>query len=141
PAGYQYPIVAMREQGVDTDSLSQIPVEVNNNAVLAVANGDSEVGFAYWDARVTVIAEVPDIAEQAVVFAYTDMIPNGGVAVSNSLPDDLVAELTTLMDEYADSSDEAADVMFNLVGLSDWTSEIAQDEITRYGEILAEFAG
>lgn len=141
PAGYQYPIVAMREQGVDTDSLSQIPVEGNNNAVLAVANGDAEVGFAYWDARVTVIEEAPDVADNAVVFAYTDMIPNGGVAASSNLPEDLVAELTTLMDEYADSSDEAADVMFNLVGLSDWTNETAQDEITRYGEILAEFAG
>ena len=32
-----------------------------------------------------------------------------------------------------------ADVMFNLVGLSDWTSETAEDEITRYGEILALF--
>ncbi|WP_420115069.1 phosphate/phosphite/phosphonate ABC transporter substrate-binding protein [Pseudactinotalea sp.] len=141
PAGYQYPIVAMREQGVDTDALNQIPVEGNNNAVLAVANGDAEVGFAYWDARVTVIEEVPDVADQAVVFAYTEMIPNGGVAASSNLPEDLVAELTTLMDDYADSSDAAADVMFNLVGLSDWTNETAQDEITRYGEILAEFAG
>ena len=57
------------------------------------------------------------------------------------VPDDLVAELTTLLDDYADSSDEAADVMFDLVGLSDWTSETAEDEITRYGEILEQFAG
>ena len=39
------------------------------------------VGFAYWDARTTVTEEVPDIAEKVVAFAYTDMIPNGGVAV------------------------------------------------------------
>lgn len=141
PAGYQYPIVAMREQGVDTDALSQVPVEGNNNAVLAVYNGDATVGFAYWDARVTVLEEAPDIAEEVVVFAYSDMIPNGGVAVANTLPDDLVAELTELMDGYAESSDEAADVMFNLVGLSDWTSETSEEEIVRYGEILAEFAG
>lgn len=139
PAGYQYPIVAMREQGVDTDSLNQIPVEGNNNAVLAVANGDAEVGFAYWDARVTVSEEVPTVGEDVVVFAYTEMIPNGGVAVSNSLPADLVEQLTTLMDDYADSSDEAADVMFNLVGLSDWTSDTQPEQIDRYGEILAEF--
>ncbi|WP_221586079.1 PhnD/SsuA/transferrin family substrate-binding protein [Microbacterium sp. G2-8] len=142
PAGYQYPVVAMREQGLDTDAdIEQIPVEGNNNAVLAVANGDAEVGFAYWDARTTVSEEVPDIAEKAVAFAYTEMIPNGGVAASSALPDDLTAELTTLMDEYADSSDEAADVMFDLVGLSDWTDETAEDEITRYGEILEQFAG
>ncbi len=142
PAGYQYPVVLMREAGLDTDAdITQVPVEGNNNAVLAVANGDAEVGFAYWDARTTVVEEVPDIADKAVAFAYTEMIPNGGVAVTDSLPDDLVAELTTLMDDYADSSPEAADVMFELVGLSDWTAETADDEIARYGEILEQFAG
>jgi phosphonate transport system substrate-binding protein len=141
PAGYQYPVVAMREAGINTDSgITQVPVEGNNNAVLAVYNGDAEVGFAYWDARTTVTEEAPDVAEKVVAFAYTDMIPNGGVAVSSSLPADLVNQLTELMDGYAESSDEAATVMFDLVGLSDWTNETAEGEITRYGEILAEFA-
>ncbi|MDF2507847.1 MAG: transporter substrate-binding protein, partial [Microbacterium sp.] len=141
PAGYQYPVVAMREQGVDTDAgITQVPVEGNNNAVLAVYNGDAEVSFAYWDARTTVTEEAPDVADKVVAFAYTEMIPNGGVAVTSTLPDDLVAELTTLLDDYADSSEEAASVMFDLVGLSDWTSETAEEEIARYGEILAEFS-
>lgn len=141
PAGYQYPVVTMREAGIDTDKdIQQIPVEGNNNAVLAVYNGDAEVGFAYWDARTTVTDEAPDIADKVVAFAYTDMIPNGGVVASSTLPADLVAKLTELMDGYADSSDEAATVMFDLVGLSDWTSETADEEITRYGEILQQFA-
>lgn len=141
PAGYQYPVVAMRDAGIDTDAgIAQIPVEGNNNAVLAVHNGDAEVGFAYWDARTTVLEEAPGVADDVVAFAYTEMIPNGGVAVAPSLPDDLVAELTTLMDDYADSSDEAADVMFDLVGLSDWTAETSDEEIARYGEILQQFA-
>ena len=141
PAGYQYPVVAMREQGIDTDSgITQVPVEGNNNAVLAVYNGDAEVTFGYWDARTTVTEEAPDIAEKVVAFAYTDMIPNGGVAVSPSLPADLTKRLIELMAGYADSSEEAASVMFDLVGLSGWTSDTAPEEITRYGEILAEFA-
>ncbi|WP_053386353.1 phosphate/phosphite/phosphonate ABC transporter substrate-binding protein [Leucobacter japonicus] len=141
PAGYQYPVVAMRDAGIDTDAdISQVPVEGNNNAVLAVANGDAEVSFGYWDARTTVTAEAPDVADKVTAFAYTEMIPNGGVAVSNTLPADLVEQLTKLMDDYADSSDEAKTVMFDLVGLSDWTSETADDEISRYGEILTQFA-
>ncbi len=141
PAGYQYPVVTMREAGIDTDKdIEQIPVEGNNNAVLAVYNDDAEVGFAFWDARTTVSEEAPDIAEKVVVFAYTDMIPNGGVAVSSELPDDLVDQLTELLDVYADSSEEAASVMFDLVGLSDWTAETADDEIARYGEVLEQFA-
>jgi phosphonate transport system substrate-binding protein len=140
PAGYQYPIVNMREQGIDTDKdIKQIPVEGNNNAVLAVYNGDAEVGFAYWDARVTVTKEAPDIAKKVVAFAYTDMIPNGGVAVSKTLPGDLAAKFTTLMDKYADSSEDAKKVMFNLVGLSDWTANTAPQEIERYGEVLKQF--
>tara|TARA_B100001971_G_scaffold29933_1_gene24297 strand:- start:229 stop:1203 length:975 start_codon:yes stop_codon:yes gene_type:complete len=141
PAGFQYPIMTMREGGIDTDNdIKQIPVEGNNNAVLAVYNDDAEVGFAYWDARTTVRDEAPDIAEKVVVFAYTDMVPNGGVAVSPDLPADLVTQLTNLMDGYADSSEEAASVMYDLVGLSDWTPAIALHEITRYGEVLAQFA-
>ncbi len=141
PAGYQYPVVAMRDAGIDTDTdIVQVPVEGNNNAVLSVYNGDAEVSFGYWDARTTVTAEAPDVADKVVAFAYSEMIPNGGVAVAPTLPADLVAELTTLMDEYADSSEEAATVMFDLVGLSDWTSETATEEIARYGEILTQFA-
>lgn len=141
PAGYQYPVVAMRDAGIDTDAdIEQVPVEGNNNAVLAVANGDAEVSFGYWDARTTVTAEAPDVAEKVTAFAYTEMIPNGGVAVAPTLPDDLVAQLTELMADYAGSSDEAATVMFDLVGLSGWTAETADEEIARYGEILDEFS-
>ncbi|KSW20577.1 phosphate/phosphite/phosphonate ABC transporter substrate-binding protein [Cellulomonas sp. B6] len=142
PAGYQYPVVALRDAGIDTDAdIAQIPVEGNNNAVLSVYRGDAAVSFGYWDARTTVVKEAPDVADKVVAFAYTEMIPNGGVAVSSTLPDDLVEKLTTLMDGYADSSPEAKDVMFDLVGLSDWTSETAPEQITRYGEILQQFAG
>lgn len=141
PAGYQYPVVAMQDAGIDTDQdIVQVPVEGNNNAVLAVHNGDAEVSFGYWDARDSVLEEAPDVAENVVAFAYTEMIPNGGVAVTNTLPDDLVSELTTLLDDYAESSDEAAEVMYDLVGLSDWTAETDEEEITRYGEILEMFA-
>ncbi len=141
PAGYQYPTVTMRDAGIDTDKdITQVPVEGNNNAVLAVYNGDAEVSFGYWDARTTVTSEAPDVADKVVAFAYTEMIPNGGVAVSPTLPADLVEQLTTLMDNYADSSDEAQAVMFDLVGLSDWTGDTQEQEITRYGEILKQFA-
>jgi len=108
--------------------------------VLSVYNGDAEVSFGFWDARSSVLKEAPDVADKVVAFAYTDMIPNGGVAVSSALPDDLVKKLTTLMDEYVDSSDEAKQVMTDLVSLTDWTPETNQDEIDRYGEILQKFS-
>ncbi|MDJ1370690.1 phosphate/phosphite/phosphonate ABC transporter substrate-binding protein [Gulosibacter molinativorax] len=140
PAGYQYPVVAMQAAGIDTDNgIKQVPVEGNNNAVLAVYNGDAEVSFGFWDARSTVLEEAPDVAEKVVAFSYTEMIPNGGVAVTQDLPEDLVAQLAELMDGYAQSSAEAETVMFDLVGLSDWTAETESEQIDRYGEILKQF--
>lgn len=140
PAGYQYPVVAMEEQGVSIDNVNQIPVEGNNNAVLAVANGDAEVSFGFWDARSSVLEEDPSVAEEVVAFAYTEPIPNGGVAASADMDPELRDKLAEAMDNYAESSDEAADVMYNLVGLSDWTADTQEEDITRYGEILEYFA-
>lgn len=140
PAGYQYPVVAMEDQGLDVDGLTQVPVQGNNNAMLAVLNGDAEVGFGYWDARSSIIKESPEAAEKLVAFAYTDMIPNGGVVTSKELPADLTEKLTTLMDGYADSSDEAKTVMNDLVGLTDWTADTQPAEIEKYGEIYERFS-
>lgn len=140
PAGYQYPVVAMEEEGISVDDLNQIPVEGNNNAVLAVANGDAEVSFGFWDARSSVLEENAAIAEDVVAFAYTEPIPNGGVAASSDMDPELRDKLIQAMDNYAESSDEAADVMYNLVGLSDWTADTQEEDITRYGEILEHFA-
>lgn len=140
PAGYQYPVVAMEEQGVNVDALNQVPVEGNNNAVLALANGDGEVSFGFWDARSSVLEENPDVATDVVAFAYTEQIPNGGVAVRNDLDPELKEQLIEAMDNYAESSDEAADVMMDLVGLSDWTADTQEEDINRYGEILEYFA-
>ena len=122
------------------DNVNQIPVEGNNNAVLAVANGDAEVSFGFWDARSSVLEEDPSVAEEVVAFAYTEPIPNGGVAASADMDPELRDKLAEAMDNYAESSDEAADVMYNLVGLSDWTADTQEEDITRYGEILEYFA-
>lgn len=139
PAGYQYPIVTLEDEGVDVDKLTQVPVQGNNNAMLAVLKGDAEVGFGYWDARASIIKEAPEAATDMVAFAYTEMIPNGGVVVAKSLPEDLKAKLAELMDTYVDSSDEAKQVMQDLVGLTDWTKDTNQAEIERYGEIYTRF--
>lgn len=139
PAGYQYPVVNMEDQGIDVDKLTQVPVQGNNNAMLAVLNGDAEVGFGYWDARASIIKEAPEAATDMVAFAYTEMIPNGGVVAANSLPEDLKAKIADLMDTYVDSSEEAKQVMQDLVGLTDWTKETNESEIERYGEIYTRF--
>ena len=67
------------------------------------------------------------------------LVEQEGMVVPDTLPDDLKQKLTELMDNYADSSEEAKQVMKDLVGLTDWTAETNEDEIQRYGEIYTRF--
>lgn len=109
PAGYIYPIVALQEAGLDTDNdIQQIPVTANDASVLAVYNGDAEVGFSFWDARTIVAKDTTDIGEKVVVFALTEEIPNDGVALSADLSPELQERITTALAEFSDTEEGSA---------------------------------
>ncbi|MBU4336618.1 MAG: phosphate/phosphite/phosphonate ABC transporter substrate-binding protein [Actinobacteria bacterium] len=118
PAGYIYPILALQEAGIDTDTdIQQIPVTANDASVLAVYNGDAEVGFSYWDARDIVAKDTPDVGQKVVVFALTDEIPNDGVALTSDLPAALQTEITQDLEEYS-SSDEGSKVLQSIYSIT-----------------------
>jgi phosphonate transport system substrate-binding protein len=138
PAGYQLPVLALEEQGVNIDDIEQVPVTGNDNLVMAVYNGDAEVGFAYWDARSAIDAtEIPDLGEKVVVFGLSDMYPNGGVVLSDDLPQDLRDQITTLMDNYSDVDPET---LQNLFSQTDWTPA-DPDAIDLARQVNARFSG
>jgi len=104
PAGYIYPILALKNAGINTDTdISAVPVTGNDASVLAVYNGDAEVGFSFWDARSTVAKDKPDVGQKVVVFALTDMIPNDGVAVSGELSPQLQDKITQALEDYSNT--------------------------------------
>jgi len=106
PAGYIYPILALQEAGIDTDSdIEQLPVTANDASVLAVYNGDAEVGFSFWDARDIVMKDVPDVGEKVVVFALSDEIPNDGVALSKDLSPALQKKITAALEDYSNTEE------------------------------------
>ena len=106
PAGYIYPILALQEAGVDTDNdIEQLPVTANDASVLAVYNGDAEVGFSFWDARDIVIADKPDVGQKVVVFALSDEIPNDGVALTSDLSKELQDKITKALEDYSNTPD------------------------------------
>lgn len=106
PAGYIYPVLALQEAGLDTDAdIEQIPVTANDASVLAVYNGDAEVGFSFWDARTIVVKDTPDVGQKVVVFALTEEIPNDGVALAASLSPELQDRITTALEDYSTSPD------------------------------------
>lgn len=118
PAGYIYPILALKNAGLDTDSdIEQIPVTANDASVLAVYNGDAEVGFSFWDARDIVAKDKPDVGEKVVVFALTDEIPNDGVALTKSLSPELQEEITTALADYS-ATEEGSAVLTSIYSIT-----------------------
>lgn len=122
PAGYQYPMVALMDAGVDpAKDIQQVPVTANDASVLAVYNGDAEVGFSFWDARKIVSAdEAPDLGQKVVVFALTSMIPNDGVALSDDLSPELRQKITDALDHFADTPEgaEALQAIYSITDLA-----------------------
>ena len=109
PAGYIYPILALQEAGIDTDTdIEQIPVTANDASVLAVYNGDAEVGFSFWDARTIVASDTPDVGQKVVVFAMTEEIPNDGVALTDDLSPELQDRITQALQSYSESEEGSA---------------------------------
>jgi len=109
PAGYIYPILALQEAGIDTDTdVEQLPVTANDASVLAVYNGDAEVGFSFWDARDIVMKDVPDVGQKVVVFALSDEIPNDGVALSSDLSPALQDKITAALEDYSNTEEGSA---------------------------------
>lgn len=118
PAGYIYPVLALQEAGLDTDTdIEQIPVTTNDASVLAVYNGDAEVGFSFWDARTIVASDTPDVGQKVVVFALTEEIPNDGVALAASLSPDLQDRITTALEDYS-NTDEGSQVLTDIYSIS-----------------------
>ncbi|WP_414647588.1 phosphate/phosphite/phosphonate ABC transporter substrate-binding protein [Cellulomonas sp.] len=118
PAGYIYPVLALQEAGLDTDAdIEQLPVTANDASVLAVYNGDAEVGFSFWDARTIVAKDTPDVGQKVVVFALTEEIPNDGVALAASLSPELQDRITTALEDFS-NTDEGSQVLTDIYSIS-----------------------
>lgn len=118
PAGYIYPILALQEAGLDTDTdIQQIPVTANDASVLAVYNGDAEVGFSFWDARTIVQKDTPDVGQKVVVFAMTEEIPNDGVAVSSDLSPELQDRITTALEDFS-NTEEGSEILISIYSIT-----------------------
>ncbi|GAA5229402.1 phosphate/phosphite/phosphonate ABC transporter substrate-binding protein [Arthrobacter cryoconiti] len=101
PAGYIFPVAAMKKAGVSVDDVSAIKVTANDASVLAVYKGDAEVGFSYWDAREVVKSDTPDVGSKVVVFALTDEVPNDGMSISSKLSPDWQKKISDAMLDYS----------------------------------------
>ncbi|ALE06509.1 phosphate ABC transporter substrate-binding protein [Arthrobacter sp. ERGS1:01] len=119
PAGYIFPVAAMKTAGLTLDDVSPIKVTANDASVLAVEKGDAEVGFSYWDAREVVASDTPDVGNKVVVFALTDEIPNDGMSISSKLSPEWQKKVSDAMLDYAGTPDgvKALTAIYQITGM------------------------
>lgn len=97
-SGYQVPLIQWGEVtgGDPLNDLSLLEAGDHDNTPVAVAKGDAEIGFSFWDARDD---ENQEIVDNVVVFAYTPEITNDGVVVSGDLSEDWQQKIADAMME------------------------------------------
>lgn len=121
-SGFYYPATQLGELGLDVNDLSgSFFAGGHPNAVLAVANGQASVGVSFNDAREEVVAEQPTIGEDLTVFAWSENIPNDGIAVASDVPEDLRDAISDAFLAIADTEDGLAilDAVYNIDGFAD----------------------
>ena len=127
-SGYIFPATIFIAQGIDPETgIDPIFAGGHDSSVIAVCEGDAEVGVAFDDARGAAETEC-DIASNVVVFAYGPEIPNDGWAVLGSLPDDMKEDIKQALLDYA-ASDEGAQVLNDIYEIDNLV-EADQDSFT-----------
>ena len=93
-SGYIFPAVQLIGAGIDPETdIEPIFSGGHDNSVIALCNGDAEVGVAFNDARTILEEGDCESMDEIVVFAYSQEIPNDGVAVRGELPEELKQEI------------------------------------------------
>lgn len=119
-SGYYYPATQLqRVAGLDPLALDAQFAGGHPNSVLNVARGDFTVGVSFDDARDNLVEEDSEIGTKVTVFAYSDEIPNDGVAVRGDLSPDLQQRIGDAMLAVIETEEGATafDEVYSIEGL------------------------
>jgi phosphonate transport system substrate-binding protein len=118
-SGYIFPATILADAGIDYESgIDPIFAGGHDTSVIAVCEGDAEVGVAFDDARGAAETDC-DVASNVVVFAYGPEIPNDGWAVAGDLPDELKEQIKQALLDYAGTEEGQATLesIYEITGL------------------------
>jgi phosphonate transport system substrate-binding protein len=119
-SGYIFPATVLIAEGLNPESdIEPLFAGSHDASVIAVCEGDAEVGVSFDDARTVATTEC-DVANEVVVFAYGPEIPNDGVAVAGDLPDDLKQQIADALMAYAET-EEGAEVLDSIYQITAFT--------------------
>ena len=118
-SGYLFPALQLIEAGIDpVNDITPIFTGGHDAAVVAVYNGDADIGVSYDDARRTLRKEKLDVGDKVIVFNITSEVPNDVVAASTLLPASLRTAIYDAIYAYLET-DEGEAVFDETYG---WTS-------------------
>lgn len=120
-SGYYYPATQVQTI-TGMDPFSDIDAQFAGGhpaTIQGVQRGDAAVGVSFDDARDNLVEEDPAVGEDVTVFAYSEEIPNDGVAVGGDLPDDLQQAITDAFVAVMETEEGAAafDAVYSIEGL------------------------
>ncbi|CAN5486722.1 phosphate/phosphite/phosphonate ABC transporter substrate-binding protein [soil metagenome] len=120
-SGYIFPATIFAVAGLDPETdINPIFAGSHDASVIAVCEGQAEVGVSFDDAR-TVAETDCDVANEVVVFAYGPEIPNDGIAVAGDLPQETKDAITQALLDYAGSEEGSAvlEEIYNITALTE----------------------
>jgi phosphonate transport system substrate-binding protein len=132
-SGFIFPTVQLINAGIAEDQYESTFAGGHDAAVLAVYNGDADIGVSFDDARSTIAEENPDVGEKVIVFTITPDIANDVIAARAALPDTLKEAFFNAINDYI-STDEGQAVMDNLYS---WTAIARPDPTALQGIVDA----
>jgi phosphonate transport system substrate-binding protein len=132
-SGFIFPALQLIDgPGLDPlEDVEEIMSIGHDNSVLAVCNGDAEVGVSFDDAREIVDpADCPALSD-LVVFALSDEIPADGIGVTPDLPEEFVQRLIDALLAYA-ATPEGAAVLDSVYQIDSYApADVSQYELVR----------
>jgi phosphonate transport system substrate-binding protein len=120
-SGYIFPATELINAGFDINTdITELFAGSHNASVIAVCEGQAEVGVSFDDARTSTTTDC-DMKSNDVVFAYGPEIPNDGIAVSGDLPDSLKAAIKQALLDYVNTPDGAKVLndIYQITGFAD----------------------
>jgi phosphonate transport system substrate-binding protein len=119
-SGFTFPSVQLELAGVDRDTdINSVFAGGHDNSVIALCNGDAEVGLSFNDARGILQEGDCDNMDEIVVFAFSQRIPNDGIAVAGDLPDELKQGIADALIAYG-QTEEGAEVLDSIYEISEF---------------------
>jgi phosphonate transport system substrate-binding protein len=119
-SGYIFPATVFAVAGTHPDDLDRLFAGAHDAAVIAVCEDQAEIGVSFDDARPEATTGC-DVNGTVVVFAYGPEIPNDGIVVDGSLPEDLKLEIQRALIDYSESEEgsEVLQEVYNITRLTE----------------------